>query len=186
MPRDTLTPKQERFVQEYLKDSNATQAAIRAGYSVRTAESQGSRLLRNVKVFSAVQIGKDRLARGAQVSAERVLSEMSTAAFADIGQVLDFSGPEPKLRPANEIPEHARRAIASMKVKRHMEGTGDYAREVEVTEFKLWDKLSALDKLCRHLGLYAAQEVKGTLLIQTVVGIDEGAALGAGPATPAV
>ena len=50
-----MTPKQERFVQEYLVDMNATQAAIRAGYSAHTAEQQGSRLCRNVQVAAAIQ-----------------------------------------------------------------------------------------------------------------------------------
>lgn len=55
-----LTPKQARFVAEYLKDCNATQAAVRSGYSKNTAESQGSRLLRNARVCSAVAEGQAR------------------------------------------------------------------------------------------------------------------------------
>ena len=56
-----LTEKQQRFVEEYLVDLNATQAAIRAGYSVKTADVQGSRMLRNVKVhryidFSTIKV----------------------------------------------------------------------------------------------------------------------------------
>lgn len=57
-----------------------------------------------------------------------------------VGEILDFTGDVPKLKPACQIPEHARRAIASVKVKRYVEGTGDKAREVEVTEFTLWNK----------------------------------------------
>ena len=49
-----LTEKQQRFVEEYLVDLNATQAAIRAGYAVKTADVQGTRMLRNVKVQSAM------------------------------------------------------------------------------------------------------------------------------------
>jgi len=56
-----LTPRQEAFVREYLVDSNGKAAAIRAGYSANTAESQASRLLRNAKVASAVQAGKAKL-----------------------------------------------------------------------------------------------------------------------------
>lgn len=59
-----LTPKQRRFVEEYLVDLNATQAAIRAGYCAKTAESQASRLLRNVKVAAAIH-------EAAQTRAER-------------------------------------------------------------------------------------------------------------------
>ncbi len=51
----TLTPKQQRFVEEYTIDSNATQAAIRAGYIKHTSDRQGSRLLKNVEVVAAVR-----------------------------------------------------------------------------------------------------------------------------------
>jgi hypothetical protein len=74
---------------------------------------------------------------------------------------LDFSGEEPKLKPANTIPLHARRAISSIKVRRHAEGRGDEAHEVEVRELKLWNKLAALDKLGEHLGLWGKHEGAG-------------------------
>jgi hypothetical protein len=85
----------------------------------------------------------------------RVLEEIARLAFSDIGQVLDFSGTHPRLRPACDIPEDARRALTSVKVKRYAEGRGEGAGEVEVTEIKLWDKLAALEKAGRHLGLFA-------------------------------
>lgn len=58
----TLTPKQERFVQEYLVDMNATQAATRAGYSPKTANEQGSRLLANVNIRAAVNREQNKVA----------------------------------------------------------------------------------------------------------------------------
>lgn len=65
-----LNAKQKRFVEEYLKDSNATQAAIRAGYSERTAHSQGPRLLGNVGVAEAIAVGQQRLSEKAETDAE--------------------------------------------------------------------------------------------------------------------
>ena len=56
-----LTEKQQRFVEEYLIDLNATQAAIRAGYSAKTADQQGSRMLANVKVQQAISGSMSRL-----------------------------------------------------------------------------------------------------------------------------
>ena len=68
-----LTPKQQRFVDEYLIDLNATQAAIRAGYSERTAGQQGDRLLKNVQVASAVQSSMDARSAKTEITAEYVL-----------------------------------------------------------------------------------------------------------------
>ena len=65
-----LTPRQARFVAEYLKDQNATQAAIRAGYSKGTAKQQGSRLLTNADVAAAVAKGQKRVAEKAEVTLE--------------------------------------------------------------------------------------------------------------------
>ena len=69
----TLTPKQQRFVEEYLVDFNATRAAIRAGYSKKTAYSQGERLLRHAEVAAAVEAGKAELAKLTRISAEEVI-----------------------------------------------------------------------------------------------------------------
>ncbi len=68
-----LTPKQEAFVREYLVDLNATQAAIRAGYSPKTAQEQASRLLSNVMVMDAISAGKAARAQKLEVTAEQVL-----------------------------------------------------------------------------------------------------------------
>ena len=73
LPAVKLTPKQEMFVREYLVDLNGTQAAIRAGYSPKTANEQASRLLANVNVASAVQAGMDKRAKDVEVSATYVL-----------------------------------------------------------------------------------------------------------------
>ena len=80
-----LTPKQATFVQEYLKDLNATQAAIRAGYSEKTAQEQSSRLLSKAIVQQAIQKGRDKLAAKAEVTAERVLNGLLAEATADDG-----------------------------------------------------------------------------------------------------
>lgn len=75
-----LTPKQQRFVQEYLVDLNATQAAVRSGYSPKTAEQQGSRLLGNAKVAAAVAAGRKRLAAKLELTAEKVLADIERIA----------------------------------------------------------------------------------------------------------
>ena len=80
-----LTPKQAAFVQEYLKDLNGTQAAIRAGYSKKTANEQAARLLANASVQAAVTKGREKLAAKAEVTAERVLNGLLAEATADDG-----------------------------------------------------------------------------------------------------
>jgi len=77
---DKLTSKQERFVAEYLIDFNATQAAIRAGYSKKTATEQGSRLLTYVKIAAAIKAGQDRLAIQVERSAVEVLKDIQEIA----------------------------------------------------------------------------------------------------------
>lgn len=71
-----LTDKQQRFVDEYLVDLNATQAAIRAGYSEKTANEQGSRLLANVSVAAAIAEQQQKLSNKLELSAEWVLGKL--------------------------------------------------------------------------------------------------------------
>ena len=77
-------PRQARFVDEYLLDLNATQAAIRAGYSAKTAQEQGSRLLSNVIVQDAVAEAMAARSERTQVTAGRVVQELAKIAFADM------------------------------------------------------------------------------------------------------
>jgi len=153
-----LSGRQAQFVHEYLIDQNGTQAAIRAGYSRRGADVAAFRLLRNPRIARTIQMARDRRAIRTEVTADRALAECALIAFSDVGDVLDFTGTEPRLRPAHEIPPYARRAISSVKVKRYVEGHGDDARTVEVTEFKFWSKDAALEKLFKHFGLFGDEK----------------------------
>lgn len=181
-PKSGLTAKQKLFVAEYLIDCNATQAAIRAGYRPRSAEVHASRLLRNAKVAEALATGQAKLAVKTEVKAEKVIGELATLAFSDIGQILDFSADVPRLKEPATITEAARRAISAVKVKRTLEGAGDNAHEVEVTEFRLWSKTDALDKLARHLGLFkdkveTVNQAQQIVIIENVITAPPDAAL---------
>ncbi|MFN3498705.1 MAG: terminase small subunit [Pannonibacter indicus] len=74
-----LTPKQQRFVQEYLQDHNGTQAAIRTGYSEKTAKQQGSRLLTDPRVIAAVRAGQQKVAKKAEVTVDSLMAELEQA-----------------------------------------------------------------------------------------------------------
>src|SRR5690348_14082739 len=76
MTDQDLTPRQAKFVQEYMVDLNATQAAIRAGYSPQTAEQQGARLLKNVKVASTVQAALAERSERTRLKADAVIEEL--------------------------------------------------------------------------------------------------------------
>ncbi|WP_052076957.1 terminase small subunit [Xanthomonas cannabis] len=74
-----LTPRQQRFVAEYLKDQNAAQAAIRTGYSEKTAKQQGSRLLTVSAIAAAVRAGQKRVAAKAEVTVDSLMAELEQA-----------------------------------------------------------------------------------------------------------
>lgn len=81
--KNSLNDQQQRFVEEYVKDLNATQAAIRAGYAEKTAHSQGSRLLKNVKVIEAIAKKQKKVAERAELDAAAILQRWADIALAD-------------------------------------------------------------------------------------------------------
>lgn len=85
-----LTPQQARFVEEYLLDLNGTRAAIRAGYSPKTASQQAARLLANVKVKAAVAAAMEARSARVSVEADDVLRELWGVATADAGDLVEF------------------------------------------------------------------------------------------------
>lgn len=87
-----LTDKQAQFVHEYMIDRNGTQAAIRSGYSAKTAQMQASRLLTNVMVRAAIDAGLSDLAKRVGISSEMVLRERKRIAFFDPRKLLDRDG----------------------------------------------------------------------------------------------
>jgi phage terminase small subunit len=149
-----LTPKQDQFVKEYLVDLNATQAAIRAGYSAKTANEQGSRLLANAKVSAAIAEARAEVSEKTGVKIERVLQEMARLGFSDLRRVFTPGG---NLISPEDWDDDTAAAISSVKVVTRPTGetAEDGSRIVEhVHEIKLWDKNSALDKLGKHLGMF--------------------------------
>lgn len=154
---DTLTPDEELFVEEYLIDRNATAAYRRAhpGTKYNTAATTASLLLKKPNIRKAIRLRLDAVARRCRVSAAKVVRGFARLAFYDIGAAFDLTRNEPVLLPPREIPFEVRQAITAVKVKRRvLKSDSDEVYEVEEWEYKFADKLSALDKLSRHLGLY--------------------------------
>lgn len=153
-----LTGREDRFVREYLLEPNGTRAYLRA-YATRqhtptyhTARTEAARLLAKPCVAAAVAAGRRELRRRLRVDAGRVLRQLMAVAFADPVDAVEYdeeSGRE-RVRPVRDMPADHRLAIKSMKrtVRRAAGGA-----EVETVEVRYADRLAALDKLARHLGL---------------------------------
>jgi phage terminase small subunit len=149
-----LPPKRRRFADEYLTDYNATQAAIRSGFSERSAKSQGHRLLTNddVKAYIfAVQAGR---AKQLGFSADRVTRELLFIAFADVSELFEVGEDgRTRFRSPEEWPAELHQAVQGIKIKRVVEGKGADARTFEILDVKLASKIAALTQLAKMLGL---------------------------------
>lgn len=146
-----LTPKQQRFVAEYLVDLNATQAAIRAGYSKKTAAQIGEENLRKPDIASAVAFAKQERAKKTEITAERVLQELSRIAFFDPRRLLNADG-SPK--PINELDDDTAAVLAGMDITEEFDGYGEGRKFIGYTKkVKVSDKVAALGLAMRHLGM---------------------------------
>ena len=162
----SLTAKQKRFCDEYLIDLNATQAAIRAGYSEKTAYRTGADNLRKPQIEEYIAKRQKELSRSTEITQERVIKELALIAFSNnadyahvvekklqveaggtLADVLDKDGNpvmyrtvEPVL--TEELTEEQKRALAVIKKGR------------DGLEVKSCDKVKALELLGKHLGIF--------------------------------
>lgn len=116
-----LTPKQQRFVQEYLIDLNATQAATRAGYSAANADKIGHELLGKTRVAEAVEAAKAKLSAKAEITQGQILEEIDRLALSDTGDLFDLEAETLRMKPMKDWPLAARRAVSSVKIRRYPE-----------------------------------------------------------------
>ena len=149
---------------EYLVDLNATQAAIRAGYSVRTAASIGQENLRKPEISAAIEARRAEVSRRTEVTQERVIRELAAVAFSDATVYDCDDAGRVTLREGAH--DDAPRALASVKRKRRVVPGGDGAC-IEEVEFRLWNKVEALKLLGQHLNLFKEktplEQLLGTL-----------------------
>lgn len=166
--RNPLTPQEQRFVDEYLVDFKGGSAYRRVNPYVTegSARSLAAALLTRLNIKNAVKMGRRRLRRDAHVHALTVILELSRLAFSDIGDILTINDDGTvTLRPGSQIPPEARRAIKSIEVKEPVTvGTGKSQKMYTPVKIVLYDKLAALEKLARHLGLYDAPTPADALL----------------------
>jgi len=157
-----LTAKQLRFVAEYIVDQNGKQAAIRAGYSSRTAKEQASRLLENALVRAEVNRHLGAILKRSIVSAEEVLRGLLRIAEFDIRTLYNNNN---ALKPVSEWPEEAGRVLLGLEVDEIWDGDGSQRKVIgETRKVKFESRTPALIALGRHLKLFLDRiEINGNL-----------------------
>jgi phage terminase small subunit len=151
--RASSAERRARFVAAYLASLNATQAAIEAGYSAKTARSAASRLLTRVDVNEALARAKVTALTKASIDADRVIGELKMLAFSSIEHYTqDETG---KLVPAEGAPPGVMAAVEWVKYKTYTDDEGGVER---TCEFKLHDKLGSLKLAGRHVGLFPSKD----------------------------
>ena len=145
----TAAARRALFVQAYIANgNNATQAAITAGYSARTAYSQGQRMLKHVEISGQLADSARKLAESTGLNSERILQEVARIAYADPRR---FYRPNGTVKPMIEWDDDMGAAVAAIEVD----------QKGQTTRLKFWDKNVALEKALKHLGLYERDSAQG-------------------------
>lgn len=161
MKKKKLPPKQRRFVEEYLIDLNATQAAIRAGYSEKSAYAKGCEL--KVQLSSIITEAQEARSARTEITQDRVLQEESYIAFQSPRHFFDDEG---NLLSPHELPDEVARAISSFEVIELKGGGKKY-------KYRTWSKGRSLERLGRHLGIFNDKLKLGVSLDDVLQGLPE-------------
>src|SRR3954463_8634200 len=158
-----LNDRQARFVAEYQADLNATQAAVRAGYSARSAYSTGERMLRNAEVAAAIAEAQAARSKRTEVTADRVVLELARVAFGDPRRVMSWGPGGVRLRPSAELADEEAAIVAEVAETTTKEGGSLRVKTV--------DKLGALRLLGAHLGMFAEKvDMRATVSVAPELG----------------
>ena len=153
-----ISDKQATFVTEYLKDLNATQAAIRAGYSAKTAKQQGARLLTNADILAAVVTAKADRGERTRIDADWVLTRLAEEADADLADLYDDGG---NLLPVKQWPIIWRKGLVagvetvSERVGEDRNGKPEFAT---IHKIKLSDRIKRIELIGKHVDVQAFKE----------------------------
>ena len=150
-----LTPRQDRFVVEYLRDLNATKAAVRAGFSPRSAGKIGPRLVGESRIAAVIAARQARRAKRADLTAETTLEEIRRLMTSDIGNYLDEDGKPVNIR---NLPEDMLAAIERVR----------FDENGNIREIKLWSKTQAIHMAATHLRILAELREKRTDLEERI------------------
>lgn len=149
-----LTDKQSMFVKEYLIDLNATQAAIRAGYSPKSAMEQGYQLLQKTSVQEEIQIQMNNRSKRTEITADKVLKELAKLGFSDMRDFASWDSGGVNLMQSTDIEDTA--CVSEVSQSATAFGTN--------VKIKFHDKKGALELLGKHLGIFVEKlEVSGNM-----------------------
>lgn len=150
-----LNDRQRRFVEEYLKDLNATQAAIRAGYSERSARQYGESLLSKPAIQAAVAEAQEARAKRVEVDQDYVLQRLIEI---DQMDVLDILNDDMSLKPVSNWPRVWRQYLSGFDLAEMFEGRGEDRDIVGILKKIKWpDKVRNLELLGRHFGMFPSK-----------------------------
>ena len=166
-----MTPKQQRFVDEYLIDLNATQAYLRAGYKVKetSARVQASRLLADPNIARAIEAAKKKRSERTQITQDRVLQEIARIAFFDVRKLYRAAEDGGGMLDPHELDDDAAAVLVGVDIVEETEPKEGGGREVVgyVKKAKLADKVAALTLAARHLGMLKDKtELSGSIGIK--------------------
>lgn len=155
-----LTPKQEQFCLEYLVDLNATQAAIRAGYSDDSARQIASAMLSQHDIQDRIAVLRDERATATKIDAAWVLTRLAEEATADIADIYDEDG---NLRPVREWPLIWRQGLVQgIEVEELFEGRGESREHVgRVRKVRLDNRVKRIELIGKHIGVQAFRDQVG-------------------------
>lgn len=148
MPNGELSSKQKRFCEEYILDMNGTRAAIRAGYSTKTARIQSAQMLRIAKIQDYLSELRSEQTKRTQINADAVLKELAAVGFSKITDVVDIDDDNIVFK--KKITNEAKASIQSVSVSKAITEQGETRR----LSVKMHSKISALKELGVHFGLF--------------------------------
>lgn len=160
-----MNHKRETFCNEYIIDFNGTQAAIRAGYSTKTARSIAQENLTKPDIQQKISELIELRSKRTEVVQDRVLLEVARIAFNDPRKIFDIKG---NLLPVNNWPDEIASAISSIKLTEVKDFDKDSNVETTIKEIKFWDKGRQLELAAKHLGMLAEKE-KPTQLSSPII-----------------
>lgn len=162
-----LTPKQARFVEEYLIDLNATQAAIRAGFSEKSAARQAVELLNKPHVSEAIEQRRADRSQKTNIDAAWVLTRLADEATADIADLYNDEG---GLKPVREWPLIWRQGLVQgIEVEQLFDGHGEERQPVgTVRKIKLDNRIKRLELIGKHIGVKAFEETVNVKGLETL------------------
>src|SRR5262245_39138560 len=160
-----LTPKQQRFIAEYLIDLNATQAAIRAGYSAKTAEQQGYENLRKPEIAAAVAAGRARQLEKAELTSVQTLEAIRRQVCGDVRRLFAAHG---QIKPITELSAEDAALIGGFEVIIKNAAAGDGHTD-PIHKIKLKDQARYVEMAAKYFGLLRDRlEHQGEFVIRSL------------------